>query len=271
MLDSATVTSARYVPVPARVQTNFCCRYVRLSPTPTAPPALHRVSSLSIEIVSRRRRLSIFETTRASHSSPTKASTSRGSSPRLKPSSRARSVEKCRVVPLTDERVGRHVDGQVQVPEQLPLAAAVAGCEHDSLDGVLLEARHVGVDASRDLHRLEEAQAARLELVELRPRPDGRVAELRRVLRPSQRPHADPGRLRERAARYGHREAAVPARRPSARGRRLRDCLWRRPPQHRRRTEEQDNEGGAPRSCHLTSTVSAPCRSRVERDLDRDC
>ena len=108
MLDSATVTSARYVPVPARTQTNFCCRYVRLSPTPTAPLALHRVSSLSIEIVSRRRRLSIFETTRASHSSPTKASTSARQQPRLKPSSRARSVEKCRVVPLTESvSVGR--------------------------------------------------------------------------------------------------------------------------------------------------------------------
>ena len=183
MLDSATVTSARYVPVPARTQTNFCCRYVRLSPTPTAPPALHRVSSESIEIVSRRRRLSIFETTRASHSSPTKASTSAGSSPRLKPSSSASSVEKCRVVPLTESVSVGTSTVSAQVPEQLPLAAAVAGREHDSLDGVLLEARHVRVDAPCDLHRLEEAQAARLERVDLRPRPDGRFAELRRVLR----------------------------------------------------------------------------------------
>ena len=119
--------------------------------------------------------------TRATHLSPTEASTSTGVSDRLKPSSSESSVEKCRVVPLTASVLPFRRAVRLFRSSHLPLRSA--GCEHDALNRVLREARHASVDPSRDRHRLQEAEAARLELVELRPRPDGRVAELRRILR----------------------------------------------------------------------------------------
>ena len=62
---------------------------------------------------------------------------------------------------------------------------------------------------------------------------------------------------------YGHREAAVPARDGLRRGDGFAIASGVARHEHRRRTEEQDNEGGAPRSCHLTQVSALPIASRA--------
>ena len=65
-----------------------------LLPGLTAPVADQSVSSLSTRIASRRRRLSIADSTWASHVSPTSFETELGVRETLKPSSRASRLEK---------------------------------------------------------------------------------------------------------------------------------------------------------------------------------
>ena len=174
MLDSATVTSAR-----VRAGARHGRRRTSAAGTSGCRPRRPRRSRSTASRRCRSRSCRGGDGCRSSrrrarvHSSPTKASTSRGSEPQAEALVEREERREVSRRPADGERVCRRgARSGSSGSSHLPLRSRDASTTPWTVS-FSKPATRVSMP-SRDLHRLEEAQAARLERVELRPRPDGR-------------------------------------------------------------------------------------------------